>query len=412
MMNSLHLNRMDQIDDKIIVESKFNSFHYNSKLQPILDELEQNNTVSLTKFSSQIYQPDRILISSDQALNTTVADNTVAEEFYNTFTVKLPRPALEVKSIQLVRGSIPNAVVNIPDTETIFVYYKIPVGNIVTDPFNIDNLYMVRLLPSWYKPELNVSSPLYSFNRSFISYQDLADGLVNACLADPIYDSGIYPNKFFIPGDITLTYNASLNKFQMTGSDIQNYYYIAAGYLDTNLPVFFKNLQEASQNVDGYGAAVLPQQYQIDRSMNLRLGFVWDGANATVSAVCGPNNQTLAERFRPTLATACHPTSVSTAIYTADNYANLVYSNCCQVYSSIVSGSTTDTARNTNFLATIPMNAANLGVTYYNPVISNPLTKIMNQVYEIQISLYTDTNEAFQIPNNAIISLEFALTYL
>jgi len=57
------------------------------------------------------------------------------------------------------------------------------------------------------------------------------------------------------------------------------------------------------------------------------------------------------------------------------------------------------------------MNAQNLGITFYNPVISNPLTKILGEIYEFQIQLYTDTGQPYPLPNSAITSMELALTF-
>jgi small-conductance mechanosensitive channel len=57
------------------------------------------------------------------------------------------------------------------------------------------------------------------------------------------------------------------------------------------------------------------------------------------------------------------------------------------------------------------MNASNLGVTFYNTTLYCPLTKISDQIYEIEIRMLTDTGQPYTIPNSAIVSLELALTY-
>ena len=405
---------MEQLQEHVIIESaandlqyKFQHFQYN--MQSILNELEQQKAPAFKEYNSAYYQPARILISSDQSLNTFIAGNNVQEDFFADFTVKLPRAALEVKSIQLVRASIPNAIPCIPDTSTIFWYYRIPIGTLPAAVFNPAYLFMVRLLPSWYKPELNPQSQYYGFNRTFISYQDLAIELIKSCAADPIYTAGLYPGQFFIPDDISITYNQTTNKFSFIGNDAAHYY-VSAGYLDPNIAAAQPQLQAASKESDGFGLSDLPQQYQLHQTLNLRLGFTWDGSNLNLNAGNSAVNQTLAERFRPTFPTTA-AASIVTNVYSADNYANLVYSNCCQLYMDIVAGGTVDTAQNTNFLASVPMNASNLGITFYNPVISNPLTKIQNHIYQMTISMFTDTNSPFYISNNAIISLEFALTY-
>jgi hypothetical protein len=120
-------------------------------------------------------------------------------------------------------------------------------------------------------------------------------------------------------------------------------------------------------------------------------------------------------RFRPT------PTLIYTlgvpfwnflaTAYTAESYADLVNTGVVNLYADIVSGSTTDSLRNTNLLAAVPMNASNLGVAFYNPVITNPLTKIQDQVYQLNIIMTDDKGLPFNIPNSATVSLEIAFTY-
>ena len=101
----------------------------------------------------------------------------------------------------------------------------------------------------------------------------------------------------------------------------------------------------------------------------------------------------------------------TTEIYTADNYANLVYTNTVSLYADFTGGSTYDSMVNTQLLACVPMNASNLGVTFYNTTLYCPLTKISDQIYEIEIRMLTDTGLPYVIPNSAIVSLELALTY-
>lgn len=172
-------------------------------------------------FRNVYFQPERIQVSSESDPNIRIAENPNQECFYNQFTNILPRPALEVKSIQLVRASIPNPQTCIPDQETTFWYYRVPKDYIAPflNPdliFTRENLHMVRLLPSWYKPELNPNSPLYGFNKTFVDYQDLAATLAKSCLNDPI--DGY--NSLFVPGDISLLYDESINKFKFDGNNV------------------------------------------------------------------------------------------------------------------------------------------------------------------------------------------------
>jgi len=290
--------------------------------------------------------------------------------------------------------------------------------------FILENLHMVRLLPSWYKKELNPDSALYGFNQTFPDYQSLATELAKSTANDPL---DTY-SPFFVPNDISLLYDSSSNKFRFEGNNVYDdtnrfqYAYVSAGYLDANVYTAQQQLVLLSQEYDSF-AVYPPQPFQQYKTLNLRLGFTWDGANLNLYAVgsqptsSGINN-VLAYRFRPPISFIQTPrppggfTQIpSDYIYTAETYANLVYTNCVNVFCSVIAGATTDSVRDTQLLCSVPMNAQNLGITFYNPVISNPLTKILGEIYEFQIQLYTDTGQPYPLPNSAITSMELALTF-
>jgi hypothetical protein len=375
-------------------------------------------------YRNYYYQPERIQVSSDADSNVNISADPNNECFYSQFTIQLPRPALEVKSIQLVRASIPNPQTCIPDQETTFWYYRVPASDLnplnPAQVFYPGHLHMVRLLPSWYKQELNPDSNLYGFNQTFADYESLAAELKKSTLNDPLNTF----SQLFIPGDISLVYDLSCNKFKFEGNNVFNgqgifqYAYISAGYLDPNVYIAQKQLQLLSQEYDGFGPYP-PQTYQQYKTLNLRLGFTWDGANRNLYSLgniptsSGVNN-VLAYRFRPPISFTQNygaSENPSDYIYTAETYANLVYTNCVNLFGNFISGSTTDSVQNTQLIACVPMNAQNLGITFYNPVISNPLTKILGEMYQINIQMFTDTGEQYSLPNSAITSMEFALTF-
>lgn len=402
-------------------------------MEELLNELQESadgaNAVKKPAYSSFFFQPERLLLSSEQAEeNINPSGNLLDTAFFNQFTVNLPRPALEVKSLQLVRANIPNAVTNIPNEELTFWYYRIPFAamSLNTNVLLPQYLKYVRLLPSYYKPELNTEGLTYGYNRTFESYQDLASELAKSCLADPIYDSD--PNLTpFRPGDISITFDERQNKFIFTGNgndmfEETQFYYISAGYSDPNLiqngqfdmPI----LEVVSENEDDFGIGIYPgQPFRQGKTLNLRLGFTWSGIATTLSSAQFGVNIVYSFRFRPVVPLftkvggGLGAVNFDSNSYTAESYANLVYTNCVNVYVDLVTGASVDTDQNTSLLAAVPMNASNLGVGFYNPVISNPLTKILNQIYSIQITLRTDTGAEFYLPNSATVSMEIAFTY-
>jgi hypothetical protein len=272
---------------------------------------------------------------------------------------------------------------------------------------------MVRLLPSWYKKELNANSYLYGFNQTFADYEALNDELKKSCLNDPINTF----SSLFVPGDISLTYDISSNKFQFTGNlgfidNVWTYSYVSAGYNDPIVAQAQLLLQQQSQEFDSYGPYP-PQAFQLYKTLNLRLGFTWDGSNLNLLTPSqNAVNEVLAYRFRPPVGLIVAVQGIpENETYTAEAYANLVFTNSVNLYASFIAGASTDTLQNTNLLAVVPMNCQNLGISFYNPVISNPLTRIIDQIYEINIQLTTDTGEPYNLPNSAITSIELSLTY-
>tara|TARA_R110002126_G_scaffold21492_5_gene77539 strand:- start:1072 stop:3036 length:1965 start_codon:yes stop_codon:yes gene_type:complete len=634
----------DRLETNLPTEKKPAEFQ--NRLEALVEHLEsQYEAKKNTQIRSFTNQPERVNISSDNSISASQSQNALDEENFSSFKVPILRPFLDVKSIQLLRASIPNAVTNIPDEECTFWYYRLPIalfsGTIsvtapappaqptptpdiqgytsatfttagiitpqvtslgisqvfvsspgpgyityrcsgavtglaaggrvtiagvspagyngtfnvysvpgggfpndfvvvanfgaatvsgatviitITDyidfntiPYSLNNalgvvrgyfaypstnpgtesiftsptlvgatigtitrssdlflpapsyeyLHMVRLLPSNYKAELFDSNfaqdtdlppaSLYGYNRTFTDYADLATELSKSCLADPAYDSAVALSQtfpIFIPGDISLTFNQTLNKFILKGNNQydsvgnkQYCAYLSAGYEDENLwyvdtanspeeVISAPTLEYYTTNEVGgdhiYVRGIKGQPYKIYKTLNLRLGFTWNGLINTISTNFPINLTNLSStlndastlvsflnRLRsipiyysglvPPLLLQTNPQQIDK--YTADSYANLVYTNTVSLYADFTGGSTYDSMNNTQLLACVPMNASNLGVTFYNTSIFCPLTKISDQIYEIEIRMLTDTGSPYIIPNSCIVSLELALTY-
>jgi hypothetical protein len=517
-----------------------------NRLDSLLTNIEEGEANKQTKeFHSFTNQPERVNISSDSDISIAQAQFGIEEQTYNSFRVPIKRPFLDVKSIQLLRASIPNAVTNIPDDQTTFWYYRLPLcysglitvtgrytnvsyntsgvitGSTDTINFNLgtindvngvfignynvsdaafgsfsatiynyatptpasigtisvlsasriiqqpstSNLYMNRLLPSYYKEELfdystykQAQNPYttYGLNRTFGDYQSVLTELQKCSLRDPAYDTNnggtdlsgaILMRNLYIPGDITFSFNEQINKFRMKGNNafvtnsssisILARRYLIAGYIDPNIPIKAEQLKVLTAGISGTtpsldfpsvpGASMGGMPYLLYKTLNMRLGFVWDGINTPIIVI--PNNNTnsvtrsLLNRLRPIMfdsvlsADPVNPALIGvtspqfTTTYTADTYADLVYTGSVSLYADFTGGSTYDSISNTQLLACVPMNASNLGVTFYNTTLYCPLTKISDQIYEIEIRMLTDTGAPYNIPNSAIVSLELALTY-
>jgi len=97
--------------------------------------------------------------------------------------------------------------------------------------------------------------------------------------------------------------------------------------------------------------------------------------------------------------------------FTANGYANLVYSSIVAIYGSIAGARTLDTQRNTSLLGMTSMNADNLGVSFYGNYIESELIANGEDLYSISIQLFDEFNEPFVLTNNAVVTLTFKMTY-
>jgi len=103
--------------------------------------------------------------------------------------------------------------------------------------------------------------------------------------------------------------------------------------------------------------------------------------------------------------------AVTTPVYTAEGYANLVYTSIVSVYATIVGGSTLNTQRSTNLLAIVSMNAGNLGVGYYQHYLDDALKVYDSDIYNIGIELRDEMDEPYVLTNNAVCTFTMKLTY-
>ena len=207
-------------------------------VKQIEEEQALNRVSAVQVFKGLLNQPELVSLSS---ANATENGSSYG---YSQFNLNMPRPILEVDTLQLLAANIPLCTQNIPDTACVFWYYRLDLyANTVP---NTENLFFVRLLPSYYKPEFFQPTPsVYGQNITFNDYPSVATQLALSCKRDLVYDnvagtsaewaeSAVYQVQY-VPQDISITYNSTQNKFQMTG-------------LNTGAPLF------AYPNADTYAA--------------------------------------------------------------------------------------------------------------------------------------------------------------
>jgi len=194
-------------------------------VEQIEAEAARGLTSGVAVFRSMLNQPAFLSVNSANATSVS------SQNGFSTFTVNMPRPILEVKTLQLLNAVIPLPTTCIPDTCCVFWYYRLSAYKGLAP--NQDNLYYNRLLPSYYKPE-NIDNPLtYGWNKTFTTYADCATQLALAGTRDLALDNQtgiigvlndpadyIFYKIPFLPGDASITYNADYNKFQFTGNNV------------------------------------------------------------------------------------------------------------------------------------------------------------------------------------------------
>lgn len=194
-------------------------------IEAILEDYEHQPLQDKRTFRAYMNQPELISLSStNQQLQSPAISGLTNASYYN-FTVNLPRPALDAKSLQLLKAIVPQAQCSIPDYALVFPYYKLrtvpysDIGGIYfLDAPSYDNLYYIALVPSYIKPEqvaLSSTFSDYGYNKTFNDYEELVIELNKACQYDLINLGG-----HFIANDVSFTYDKDFNKFVFNGLNV------------------------------------------------------------------------------------------------------------------------------------------------------------------------------------------------
>lgn len=343
-------------------------------------------------FRSYIFQPEKVSINSFQDRCNDIT-TPYQQETYHTFKNKLKSPLLRIKSLELFRSTIPLPTTSIPNNECIFLYRKALNINGHPDFAALklpSSLRFIRLLRTDFYSSNdpvfwdNGNPSRFGFNRIFADYQDLVNELNKAAQYDPIQSK---PNALqYTANDISFQYDSQTQKISWKAMD-ESYYYTEVGFQDPQIPQYLASL-ENNLTKGEFTDCFQP--------LNVRLGFPWNGLYT--------DDTYLLHRMRPLV------TNPTVLLYTAQSYANLVHTHNIFLYSDIAGGSTQDTNQEMPLLAVIPNNAPQLGVSIFEPK-TNPLTKIPDALYEITISMKTDTGADYILPNSAPVNLEISLTY-
>ncbi len=334
---------------------------------------------------TRVNNPERVFLNSSDDPRTA---GTIG---FNNFTCTFDTPILGAKKTMMLRASIPNAQVNIPDYCLTFWYYQLPTAT--TAP-NVADLQCVRLYPSYYQPPTGFTA--YVKNRYVTDPADLVS-LLNAAAAAG--GDNVTYNQYWSSGDVSFSYSSVTKQITFIGNTVGKFY-CPAGWNDPLVLAAINNL--TMPNFSGSGTTVQP--YAAQYTLNLRLGYAMSGQTFGP----GVNVAALPNTLYADLTNSTYATSV---VVPADSFPNLVYSQCVYVYSNITAGVSLGSGKQHNLLAVIPSNAPQLGVISYSALTVNMMSKIVDTIYEISVEMRDDANQPFTLPDSAQVNLELAFVY-
>ena len=337
---------------------------------------------------SRVNNPERVF------LNSSDDPRTIGNLGFSEFQVTFDTPILGANKVMLLRATIPNAQVNIPDYMLTFWYYNLPTAT--TAP-SIAYLKCVRLYPSYYQAPAALGTA-FTKNRFF---SDPADFVTQLNLAAAVGGDNVTYNPYWTAGDITFSYNATTKQITFTGNTAGRFY-APAGWDDTVVNVGgMPNI--TMPNFNGVGTTVQP--YLNNYTLNLRVGYAMSGGTLGVQG----NIATAPNTLYADITNTAYANAVAVP---ADSYPNLVYSQCVYLYSNITAGVSLGSGGQHNVLAVIPSNAPQLGVIQYTALTVNMMSKLADTIYNITVQMRDDANQPFTLPDNGQVNLELAFNYI
>jgi hypothetical protein len=94
------------------------------ELADLLDEVAQADAKD--KLRKHLFnQPNLLTISSVNKIEEAENYTPYSQTAFSSFQVNLPRPALDVKGLQLLSTNIPQCNANISNTACVFWYYRL-----------------------------------------------------------------------------------------------------------------------------------------------------------------------------------------------------------------------------------------------------------------------------------------------
>jgi hypothetical protein len=333
--------------------------------------------------------PDRL------SLDAYADPNRGSAAIYSSFTNNLGVAILNAKQLHLLRATIPNVKLQIPDYQLVFYYYELPDNSTVP---TASHLKAVRLYPSDFQP--HVSFTAYTKNRYFADPSDLVAALNTASAASG--DSVTY-NTLWVSGGVTFAYSTTTKQITWYGNT-GGKYYANAGWND---PIVQASQADPTKiTMYGPGVTAIQQPYVLGTTLNQRCGYA-------LSGTCTPPQSTdvFVANSIANLTGYARITG-STGVVPVDSYPCLVFTQNIYLYANVVSNGGLGNYGRKNLMAIIGVDVASLGVIQfigsYNGGEAHP---IPDEIYAVNIEMRDDNNQPFTLPQSANVNIEIAVDY-
>ena len=339
---------------------------------------------------SAVNCPERLaLASEDDVVNANQAQ-------YSQFQINLQTPVLDPKRCQLIRATIPNVQLQLPDWGGLCFFYW-ALATATTTP-TISNLRCVRLYPSYYIAPSGFTT--FVRNRYISDPSDLVVLLNQA--AGVAGDIATY-NPYWIVSDITFAYDTTKKQITFVGNTASTFY-APVGYNDAILATVLNGTAASlitmpnANNISN--TTRQPQQPQY--TLNLRVGYAMSGTSRGIQSF-GVGQSAYAD-----ITNVAFANTVSVPV---DSFPNLVYTNTVSIYLSFISGASLTSNNRHNLLAVVPVQAGSLAVNNYIAATSNLLTRLSQTINNITVELVDDANMPYLLPDSALTTIELSFSY-
>ena len=353
--------------------------------------------------SHRINQPDRISVNSfDDPL-------LAYDPQESAFSITLNTPILDCKAVQLLRATIPQASVNLPDYGLVFWYYRCATGTQPVVPAVAGTLKCIRMLPNTAALVYNGGGtlPIPILNKYLTGgLNGAVPSLISQLNAAATTDNVVY-NPYFTSGDITFAISGDPSKIQFTGNNA-GFTYCPAGFADPNVlaAIALNNITfpVTGPVIGAAGAYVVPQPQVPYYTLNRRVGFALSGLTTGLYADSGSN---------PLIANTTGVMITNGLGIPPDSFPNISGTSVVNIYASAAGpgGNSSDPRNPKNLLATVPMTAVLANNNYSGVGMLAHTFKCPPEMYQLQFNMTDDQGQAYLLPDNANVNLELNFIY-